>query len=415
MATSFLDKYIDGVLAKAEGTTFHDKGQDKRPTLPYGIRVDIAKSFGAKRANESDRDYAKRIVEQKYLPEVKKKLGTTWDKIPESMKIVALDTHFNAGLNIAPSFVKNLKAGNYKEALKDTLDIVGVTDDKTKKEYTSPGLANRRAAAYNLAAKDLNQPTITDTLVSKEGVVSYFTGEGRDVLFSKDIGKPLYPTSSVNFRAPAEFSFQRDPVKSKAQQTKKGIISQANATETPVGAGAGRGFVNPLLALTNSEFGLEVPGDTVSAEWQGFMPDATVPTPPPSAGAGRGFVNPPFVASNQDEIRGDTVNPEWAAYMDALKAGRDDLFGGYPARITEPIQVIPNVMREYIPEVSIGAGAGRGLVNPPSVMPDEVYRDNEIRPKSFMGEPVAPQNIWRDSQGNPILDRFGGYIYQKQY
>lgn len=159
----------------------------------------------------------------------------------------------------------------------------------------------------------------------------------------------------------------------------------------------------------------EIPGDTVSPEWQGFMPDATVPTPPPSAGAGRGFVNPPFVASNQDEIRRDTVDPEWVGYMDALRAERGNLFGGYPAIITEPIQVIPNVRREYIPEVSIGAGAGRGFENPPSVMPDEVYRDNEIRPKSFMGEPVAPQNIWRDSEGNPILDRFGGYIYQKQY
>lgn len=334
-----LDKYVNDILAKAEGTTFHSKGQDMRPTLPYGVRVDIAKSFGSKRSNESNKDYAKRIVEQKYLPEVKKKLGTTWDKMPESMKIVTLDTHFNAGLNTAPSFVKNLKTGNYKEALKDTLDIVGVTDAKTNKEYTSPGLANRRAAAYNLAAKDLNLPTITDTLVSKEGVVSYFTGEGRDVLFSKNIGKPIYPTSKVEFRAPVDFKFKREQAQANAKAS-SGIISKVGAAE------------------------LESP-ETFPLE--------------------------------ESDVQSEFRQSELA--FDRDKSLRDLQ---YPANITEPIQVIPNVQSERIPEVVVDAQ-------------QPMYRDNEIKPKTFMGAPVEPQNIWRDSQGNPILDRWGGYIYSGTY
>jgi len=162
------------------------------------------------------------------------------------------------------------------------------------------------------------------------------------------------------------------PSKTKSTLAKavESVIPSANAAEAPVGAGAGRGFVNPPLALTNSEFGLEVPGDAQSQ-------------------------------FRQSEL--------------AFDRNKSLLDLQYPATITEPIQVIPNVRQEYIPEVSIGAGAGRGFENPPSVMPDEVYRDNEIRQKTFMGEPVAPQNIWRDSSGNPILDRWGGYIYQKQY
>lgn len=143
----------------------------------------------------------------------------------------------------------------------------------------------------------------------------------------------------------------------------------------------------------------------------------------PSANAGDGIkfgnkqgLQPSFSAEQwkpeapqQDEIRVDTVDPEWAAYFDAIKAGNV----GAPSRvapsakITEPIQVVPNVMRRDVPEVFIGTDVEGDT-------PQSIFRKGEIG-KTFMGEPVAPENIWRDSSGNPILDRFGGYIYTEKY
>lgn len=139
----------------------------------------------------------------------------------------------------------------------------------------------------------------------------------------------------------------------------------------------------------------------------------------PGGGEGTGLKSP-FSADQwkpepmEPEIRTDTVDPEWSAYMPPTNYSS---YKEKPIEITEPIQVVPNVQREYVPEVYLGAGAGRGFVNPPTVEPDtpqSMFRRSEIE-KMFMGEPVAPENIWRDSSGNPILDRFGGYIYRKQY
>lgn len=115
------------------------------------------------------------------------------------------------------------------------------------------------------------------------------------------------------------------------------------------------------------------------------------------AGAGRGFVNPPSVEPSFEDAE-EPSNAQSQFRQSELAFDRNKSLRDlqYPAGITEPIQVVPNVQRGRIPEV---------------VTDEPVYRDNEIKSKTFMGEPVAPQNIWRDAEGNPILDRWGGYIY----
>ena len=77
-----------------------------------------------------------------------------------------------------------------------------------------------------------------------------------------------------------------------------------------------------------------------------------------------------------------------------------------PPVITQQIEPTVDLQRQIVPEVFAfsQAGSGRGMLNPPFVVPQDTSR--------FMGEPT---NIWRDSQGNPIRDSSGGYIYQKEY
>jgi len=131
------------------------------------------------------------------------------------MKAVAVDVHYNAGLGSNPSFVKSLKDGDYPAALKNTLDIVGVTKDGT--QYTSSGLAKRRASIYNVGAAGLGLPLITDTLTTKKdggskSQVSYFVGDGKDVLLSLNLNKPLATDSTEGWKNPVDYGFKADNV-----------------------------------------------------------------------------------------------------------------------------------------------------------------------------------------------------------
>lgn len=210
MATELdLDKFVDKIIANAEGTYSHTDSAEI-PTEAFGLTAAATKNF-KKGENESDRDYAKRIIRDKYVKEVKARLGKdVWESMPESMKAVAVDVHYNAGLGGNPSFVKSLKDGDYQAALKNTLDIVGFTKpDGT--QHTSAGLAKRRASIYNVGASGLGIPLITDTLaVRKDGdksQVSYFTGDGKDVLFALDLNKPLSTDSAEGFKKPVDYGF----------------------------------------------------------------------------------------------------------------------------------------------------------------------------------------------------------------
>ena len=213
MATLNIDKFVDKIIANAEGTYAHTDSAEI-PTDAYGL-TDAAKvGMRKKGENESPRDYAKYIIENKYIKEAKKKLGEdVWNKLPEGMKVVALDVHYNAGLGGNPSFVKSLKNEDYPAALKNTLDIVGVTT-KDGTNYSSSGLAKRRASIYNVGAAGLNLPLITNTLASKregdKSQVSYFTGDGKDVLLALDLNKPLALDSSEGFKAPVDYGYQAD-------------------------------------------------------------------------------------------------------------------------------------------------------------------------------------------------------------
>lgn len=217
MATELnLDKFVDKIIANAEGTYAHTDSANI-PTEAYGLTEAATKNFKPpKGANESDRDFAKRVIKDKYVKEVKNKLGDdAWNKMPEAMKAVAVDVHYNAGLGGNPSFVKSLKDGDYPAALKNTLDIVGVTKDGT--QYTSSGLAKRRASIYNVGAAGLGLPLITDTLATKKdggskSQVSYFVGDGKDVLFSLDLNKPLATDSTEGWKNPVDYGFKTDNV-----------------------------------------------------------------------------------------------------------------------------------------------------------------------------------------------------------
>ena len=235
MATELnLDKFVDKIIANAEGTYAHTDSANI-PTEAYGLTAAATKDFKpAKGSNESDRDFAKRVLKDKYVKEVKKKLGDdAWNKMPESMKAVAVDVHYNAGLGSNPSFVKSLKDGDYPAALKNTLDIVGVTKDGT--QYTSSGLAKRRASIYNVGAAGLGLPLITDTLATKKDgdsktQVSYFVGDGKDVLLSLDLNKPLATDSTEGWKNPVDYGFKESttvsPTRLTPQQMEQAVIKK---------------------------------------------------------------------------------------------------------------------------------------------------------------------------------------------
>ena len=282
-----LDNYVDKIIAKAEGTTAHT-GQEGAATAAYGLTA-AATQGRPKKENESDREYAKRVINDKYVAEVKKKLGNdVWDNLPEGMKVVAVDVHYNAGLGGNPSFVKSLKDGDYPQALKNTLDIVGVTQNGARK--ISSGLAKRRASIYNIGAQDIGVPKISDTLATRtngdtNSQISYFTGDGKDVLFTLDTTNPLASDSSEGWKAPTEYNYPR-------------------------AAGAGRGYVNP-------EFNAPAGYNTIS---NGAMPVAydEVPQPVPQAQPTYDYIPQQPVPYTPSAPMSDFEQPRYATMEDLL-------------------------------------------------------------------------------------------------
>ena len=60
------------------------------------------------------------------------------------------------------SFTRALKAGNYQEAAKQTLDIVSANDPETGESAVLRGLANRRIERYNEIADEVGFDRIND-------------------------------------------------------------------------------------------------------------------------------------------------------------------------------------------------------------------------------------------------------------
>lgn len=186
--------YVDNVLAIAEGTTQHMDTLADLDTAAYGI---TEKSGLTQKAGESNRDFALRAVE-KYASEARDAVGKeVFDALPDSVKIAVIDQKYNA--NIFGGFKGKLKeavkTGNYAEAMKETLDVVGVKKDKLDAEgnvvldakgkpvqikRAVPGLGRRRAFLYNFVAQDQGLPEITTIKPTKSGKGSKFTYEFDD-------------------------------------------------------------------------------------------------------------------------------------------------------------------------------------------------------------------------------------------
>lgn len=153
-----LEAYLN-TLEKNEGTAGGDNVTDMS-TRPYGVKDLLG--VNPKEYTDDPRGLAKAVA-QKHIDELKR-MKLDWDNLPTSMKFNALDLQYNMGnLNTkAPSYYKNIKNGNYAAAIKESLDTIGAYDPKRKGERPTKGIALRRAMFYNMAAQDLELPTITN-------------------------------------------------------------------------------------------------------------------------------------------------------------------------------------------------------------------------------------------------------------
>ena len=105
-------------------------------------------------------------------------------------------------------------------------------------------------------------------------------------------------------------------------------------------------------------------------------------------------------------------DPEAQVFMDTL-----------PSRSLEPLQNIQPLSNK-VTEVTVPVSMGQQL-SAPVVSGRSNYNtrsDDAIQEAIDLAKTMSkqtsqkePTNIWRDAEGNPIRDRFGGYIYSKEY
>ena len=176
----FLDAYLN-TLETSEGAGGGDTVTGMA-TREYGVKNLLG-------VNEEDyknnpKGLAKAVA-QKNIDELID-MGIDWNSLPLSMKFNALDIQYNMGSlkSKAPNYFKALKSGNYAAAIKESLDAIGAYDPKRKGERPTKGIALRRAMFYNMAATELNLPTITSVNAinqdnpQKSAKVTYNMSEG---------------------------------------------------------------------------------------------------------------------------------------------------------------------------------------------------------------------------------------------
>tara|TARA_R100000656_G_C3958323_1_gene129582 strand:- start:2634 stop:4607 length:1974 start_codon:yes stop_codon:yes gene_type:complete len=189
MNEEWIDKFLEK-LAEHEGTEGRKVAiEGGKGTRGYGITT-IAKGLinfltlnGLNADEMSDKDLAKQIVIYN-IDQIKNSIGEeNWNKLPNSMKMVASDQYYNAG-KLFPGFKKDLTDGNYKSALKNTLDIVLANDTTTGKSAILNGLIKRRIDWYNIAAQELGFNTINDFSINdsvvegKKTAINYNYSDG---------------------------------------------------------------------------------------------------------------------------------------------------------------------------------------------------------------------------------------------
>ena len=189
---SYIDDHIE-YLGVHEGT----KGASERvedsskSAAPYGLDNPPI----PRKEKETDKAYAKRVL-QYFEKEAINTLGDAYSNAPIGVKRAVLDSYYNSG-RLYPGQVASLKGSDYKGFAKNTLDIVSANDPKTNSGGILKGLANRKAATYNLMAGDeTGLPLITGgELINVDGNAKLIYNTGKDP-YTFDFQKPLHSGST---------------------------------------------------------------------------------------------------------------------------------------------------------------------------------------------------------------------------
>ena len=282
---SYIDEHIE-YLGVHEGT----KGGLKRvedsskSAAPYGLDnppID-------RKDKESDKAYAKRVL-QYFEKEAINTLGDAYSNAPTGVKRAVLDSYYNSG-KLYDGQIASLKGSDYSGFAQNTLDIVSANDPKTNSSGVLKGLANRKAATYNLMAADVGLPLITGgELADVDGKarIIYSTTEEP---YTFDFQSPLHSGSkpgALNVIAPKK---EEEPGKRSSleyvpqftgQETRVASLNNGiftNETESQYGKGPGIKYPNQNLpnAPQNLER-VELPPDqTITPYRETIKEDVTV-------------------------------------------------------------------------------------------------------------------------------------------
>jgi len=263
---SYIDEHIE-YLGVHEGT----KGGLKRvedsskSAAPYGLDnppID-------RKDKETDKAFAKRVL-QHFEKKAQDTFKDAYSNAPTGVKRAVLDSYYNSG-KLYDGQIASLKGSDYKGFARNTLDIVSAKDDaKNGISAVSKGLANRKAATYNLMAADAGLPLITGgeflEVDGKARIIYNTTGEP----YTFDFNKPRHTKSdpgALNVIAPKKvealgkqssiFTGEKIDV---AGTDLSGIFT--NETESQYGKDPGIKYPNQNLSNTQKDLGtVELPPD----------------------------------------------------------------------------------------------------------------------------------------------------------
>lgn len=214
LSNEFLEEYME-ILAEDEGTRGRKVAlEGGGGTRGYGITTipDELKEY-AKTA--SDEDLARKLVGWHYDKVVGKIGQSTWDNMPNSMKIITVDQHYNSG-TLYNGFKTDIINGDYAGALKNTLDIISANDPQTGGKGVMNGLVGRRVRNYNRAASELGLSVINQYNIGS-------TGTGTQVAYNYNDGSNFnVNTKSGIHSASASGDFSVDAPLKKNQITTDG-------------------------------------------------------------------------------------------------------------------------------------------------------------------------------------------------
>ena len=265
---SYIDEHVE-YLGVHEGT----KGGLKRvedsskSAAPYGLD----KPPIDRKDKESDKAYAKRVL-QYFEKEAINTLGDAYSNAPTGVKRAVLDSYYNSG-KLYDGQIASLKGSDYSGFAQNTLDIVSANDPKTNSSGVLKGLANRKAATYNLMAADVGLPLITGgelAAVDGKARIIYSTTEEP---YTFDFQSPLHSGSkpgALNVIAPATKK-EKAPGVSPFEYHKQGA-----ETESQYGKGTEK-----RSNLSNYE---KAQNKVASTDLSGIYPNQNLPNAPRNLG-----------------------------------------------------------------------------------------------------------------------------------